>query len=278
MAFLSLRPSLGTVKASTRTWLLAVASALFYRPLHPVDHHYLMVPLALIGSIAWAVPLAWCVRAAVEGRSRALRPFPVLVSVVLLLLESLPRPFPHNCGLRASLDAFRVAAGLKTPALPPGGWIWYDEQRQPFYTWDGYDRLLSHVRATTGPDAIVANVLRNPPFPSVNGPTGRRSPFPYETGIAWSWLVDQDLDEEFARELKQAGEDSIVVWAPRETSPRPRLDHKRLRQAIRDDYEPDAQFGLIEVWRRKPRTPARVPLQSRGDEAPHPPLPQVAPP
>jgi hypothetical protein len=137
---------------------------------------------------------------------------------------------------------------------------------------------LRYVQTTTGPETIVANVLKNPPFPAVNGPTGRRSPFQVESGIAWVWLVNQDLDAEFARELEQAGDDSIVVWAPGETSPIPRLELKPLTRVIRDDYEPEARFGLIEVWRRKPRTSAPARIQFKEDRDPNPPAPQVLPP
>ncbi|APW60718.1 hypothetical protein [Paludisphaera borealis] len=279
LTYLSLRPPRGLVKANARTWLLAVVGALFYRPLHPMDHSYLRTPLALVGSTAWAIPIAWCARIATENSGRLRRPFPGLLLIVLLLFETLPRWFPYNCDVRATLDSIRAAATSRWPRLPPGAWIWFDQSKQPFYTWDGYIRLLRYVRETTGPTTIVANALNNPPFPCVNGPTGRRSPFHVETGVAWMWLVHHDLDEEFAHDLEQAGDDSIVVWSPTEIGRQPRIPLKRLTQVILDEYEPEARFGLIEVWRRKSNNPAELRLQSRGNEEVPNPLPsQVSPP
>lgn len=276
---LSVRPIGGSLTATARTWLLAVAGALAYRPLHPVDHNYLRMPLALVGSTAWAVPIAWCVRASTANLGDRRRSFVGLSMIVLLLCEALPRWMPYNCSFRASFDSIRAATGSDWPDVPPGAWIWYGEDRHAFYSWDAYNRLLQYVREKTGPDTIVANVLKNPPFPPVNGPTGRRTPFHAETGIAWSWLVDQDLDEEFAADLERAGEDSIVVWSPEESTPNRRLELKRLTQVIRDEYGPEARFGRIEVWRRKPRKPAAVRIQSteRGDALKSI-TPQVAPP
>ena len=278
---LSVRSIGGSLTATARTWLLAVAGALVYRPLHPVDHNYLRMPLALIGSTAWAVPIAWCIRASTANLRNHRRAFVGLLMILLLLFEALPRWMPYNCSFRGSLDAIRAAAGSGWPDVPPGAWIWYGDNRQPFYTWDAYHRLLRYVREKTGRETIVANVLKNSPFPAVNGPTGRRTPFHAETGVAWSWLVDQDLDEEFARDLEHAGQDSIVVWSPEESAPNRRLELKRLTQVILDEYEPEARFGRIEVWRRKPRTTAEVPLElqsKRSGDALEPPPPQVAPP
>jgi hypothetical protein len=97
----------------------------------------------------------------------------------------------------------------------------------------------------------VANVLKNPPFPAVNGTTGRRSPFRVESGVAWMWVVAEDLDEPFALELERLGPNSIVVWSPAEIDEQPRLSLKRLTGVITDRYAPEARFGRFEVWRRK---------------------------
>lgn len=276
---LSVRAVGGSLTSTARTWLVAVVGALVYRPLHPVNHNYLGMPLALVGATAWAVPIAWCVRFCTGELSDRRRSFVGLLTILLLLCEALPRWMPYNCGFRASVDAIRSAAGSGRSRTPPGAWIWYDEATPHHYTWDAYTRLLQYIRAKTGPDTMVANVLKNPPFPAVNGPTGRRTPFHAETGIAWGWLVNQDLDEEFAADLERAGDDSVVVWSPDESAGNHRLELKRLMQVIRDDYEPEARFGRIEVWRRKPGKPEAVPLQSKErEEAIEPIHSQVAPP
>jgi len=269
LALLSVRSRRDPLSSTARTWLLAVVGGLLYRPLHPVDHYYVTMPTALVSSTAWAIPLAWCVRAATETPIGRRWPLVGLLAISLLgrdISSIAPRWFPHNCDVRGSLGAIRAAVRGEPPPLPPGAWVWYgDVKRQDFCTWDGYNQLLRYVRETTGPGTNVANVLKNPPFPPVNGPAGRRSPFRAESGIAWMWLVRQDLDEAFARELKEAGADSIVVWVPEEIDSQPRLPLKRLSRVILDEYAPEARFDLIEVWRRKPAGAAKPRATAVGD-------------
>ena len=69
------------------------------------------------------------------------------------------------------------------------------------------------------------------------------------------WLVAEDLDESFARELEQLGCDSIVVWSTAEIDNQPRLPLRRLTEVIVDRYEPEISFGTFDVWRRKCSTP-----------------------
>jgi hypothetical protein len=276
LAFMSLR-SPGDLRGPARAWLVAMLGALAYRPMHPMDHGYLKAPLVLVSSTAWAIPIAGCLRFASDGPARLHRSFLALCAIAFLLIEILPGRSPYNCIVSASLEAIRAAATSSSPPMPPGAWAWFDTTKQPHYTWEGYSALLRYLRETTGPDTLVANALNNPPFPCVNGPTGRRSPFRVETGVAWMWLVRQDLDEEFARDLEDAGKDSVVVWSPGEIGGQRRIPLPRLARVIRDEYEPEARFGKVEVWRRKGRSSADR-LQSRGNgDAPHPPQ-QVAPP
>jgi hypothetical protein len=238
-------------------WLLALWASLFYRPLHPVQHFYLVTPLRLLTAIAWAIPSAAILESALgPSRSRLgllrlglLRPWPCLIALGLIPGTAIPR-FPQSCSLEASVQAVQAALQGSWPDAPPAARIWYDPKRQPFYTWDGYQRLLRYIRVATGPQTIVANVLKNPPFPAVNGPTGRRSPFRAESGITWMWLVNQDLDEEFARDLDRAGPDSVVVWSPTEIGTQPRLELKQVTKVIQRRYALERQFGTVEVWRR----------------------------
>ncbi len=118
------------------------------------------------------------------------------------------------------------------------------------YSWDGYCRLLKYVREKTGPETIVANVLKAYPFPAVNGATGRRSPFRVESGVAWMYVVAEDLDGSFARDLERLGRNSIVVWSPAEIADERRLPLERLTAVIKHRYAPEARFGRFEVWRR----------------------------
>jgi hypothetical protein len=242
------------LKVMARTWLLALAGALVYRPIHPLDHGYLITPLALVGAVAWAIPIAWVVRAAIAARHIGPTLLPGVLGILLIVYESIPMRLPGNCSLRVSIDSIRAAAAGGWPEVPPGAWMWYGSKRST-YKWDTYCRMLKYVREKTGPKTIVANVLKNPPFPSVNGATGRRSPFRVDSGVPWMWVAAEDLDESFARELQRVGRDSIVVWSPQEDNELHLLRLRRLTSVIMDRYAPEARFGSLEVWRRKCSTP-----------------------
>jgi hypothetical protein len=177
--------------------------------------------------------------------------FPGLLSILMILYLSIPIQFPRSCSVRVSLSAIRAAATGGWPRMPPGAWIWFSPVRT-FYGWDEYCHLLRYLREHTGPETIVANVLKNPPFPPANGAIGRRSPFRVESGVAWMWVVSEDLDEEFARDLEGLTSDSVVVWATEEIENQPRLPLRRLTKVIMDRYAPEARFGKFEVWRRRP--------------------------
>ena len=242
------------LKLMARTWLLALAGALIYRAIHPYDHGYLKTPLALVGAVAWAIPIAWIIRAATaEGRMRSML-LPAVLGILLIVYEGIPMQIPSNCSVRVTIDSIRAAAIGGWPGLPPGASIWYSPLRSS-YNWDAYCRLLKYIREKAGPKTIVANVLKNFPFPSTNGATGRRSPFRVESGVPWMSIVAEDLDETFAGELERQGCDSIVVWSPAETDAEPMLPLKRLTSVIVDRYEPEARFGRFEVWRRKCAAP-----------------------
>mgnify|MGYP006873467682 CR=1 FL=1 len=243
----------GTFRREARAWLAALLGALAYRPISPVAHEYTKTPLILIEAVAWAVPVAWLLRASAFGSGR--RAFVGLLAFLLLLYESVPTREPYNCSIAADVDAIRAALRGGWPDAPPGAWVWFSAERDAPYPWDDYQRLLEYLREHTDKDALVANVLKNMPLPPVNGPAGRRSPFRVEAGIAWMWMVREDLDARFARELREAGPDSVVVWVPAEADAQPRLPLKRLTRVIREEYRPEARFGPMEVWRREPKAP-----------------------
>ena len=119
------------------------------------------------------------------------------------------------------------------------------------YTWDDYCRLLDYLRAETGPRTRVANVVRRFPFPSVNGPTGRLSPFPAVAGLMWMRWLGPGLEDEFCRSLEGAT-DAVVVWVPREIDVEPNLKLDRLLATVRRCYRREARFGSLEVWRKVP--------------------------
>ena len=62
--------------------------------------------------------------------------------------------------------------------------------------------------------------------------------------------------------------DSVVVWTPGDAGPDPSFKIDRLESAIRRFYEPDARFGIIEVWRRKAAPTAGPTLATRRTALP----------
>ena len=224
-----------------RTWSLAWLGVLVYRPLHPVQHSYLIHPIFLVGSITWALAVSWFV--SVWWLARPVR----VVAVALLAYELVPMP-PWMCSLGASVQAVRTLARGEMPATSPLGCL------QPFgYSsrWNDYRVVLEYLRQVTSPQTFVANVLNRYPYESLNGPAGRLSPFRAESGICWLRWVKIDLDSEFARDLLNAT-DSVVVWEPRQDNVDPAMRLKRVVAVIRQHFEPEARFGKVEVWRRKP--------------------------
>jgi hypothetical protein len=227
-----------------RTWSLAWLGALVYRPLHPVDHGYLLHPTLLVGSFTWALAVSWFV-----SLRWLLRPLRV-VAVALLAYELVP-VHPWMCSLGSSVQALRALIRGEMPDKPPLGCL------QPFAgggesptRWEAYCAVLDYLRQATSPQTFVANVLNRYPYESLNGPVGRLSPFRVESGICWLSWVRIDLDPEFARDLLNAT-DAVVVWEPRQDDVDPAMRLERVVAVIRGNFEPEARFGKVEVWRRK---------------------------
>jgi hypothetical protein len=234
-----------SMRPLARTWSLAVLGVLAYKPLHPVQHFYLLRPIELVASVVVALAAAWII-----GLKFLPRPL-VLLAVFLMVCEAMPR-VPRYCDARESVQALTpLIRGEEPPRPPPGCRTWFpltDPEFRP-YRWDDYRAILSYLRANTRPETSVANVLRRFPFPPINGPAGRHSPFLVESGICWMWMIDQDRDEYFARCLEQAS-DAVVVWCPDEPEIEPRMELENVTLAIRRYYRFEVRYGRIEVWRR----------------------------
>ena len=202
-----------------------------------------------------ALPIAWII-------DRAGVPAPLRVLAVLAIVVEMSMGVPLFCDPSATVEAIRSLAHGETLPIhsPPGSRAWFDPTKARWYAWEDYRDALIYLRRNTEPGTLVANVLKEPPFPAINGPTGRLSPFRAESGICWMWLVDIDLEPEFAAALEQAT-DSVVVWSPEEHKLLSQLRLDRLASVIREHYRPEARFGHIEVWRR---SDARNPPETSG--------------
>jgi hypothetical protein len=235
--------SAGRLGPMARTWSLAWLGVLVYRPLHPVDHGYLMHPLILVRSITWALCISW-----VFSLHWLLRPVRV-VAVALLAYELVPVN-PAMCDLGSSARAVGFLIRREMPDVPPLGCVHTFAQGGPT-RWESYRGVLGYLRQATSPRTFVANVLNRIPWESVNGPAGRLSPLRYDGGLAWLSWVRLDLDPEFAEDLLKTT-DAVVVWEPRQDDVDPAMRVERVIAVIRKHFEPEARFGKVEVWRRKP--------------------------
>ena len=234
----------GAARRRAVTWSLALGAALIYRLFHPVQHRYLAHPLALVDSVALALPIAWMID---RG---TMSPF-LRVICVLLIIGEVGLNLPIFCNPLGTAEAMvSLAHGRSIPIhAPPGTASWFEPRRGRRYPWEDYRNTLIYLRKMTSPKTLVANVLKEPPYPAINGPTGRLSPFRAESGICWMLLVAIDLDPEFAAALEQAT-DSVVVWSPDDFKGPTQLQLDRLHDVIRQHYRPEVRFGRIEIWRR----------------------------
>jgi hypothetical protein len=236
------------VRRLAEPWALALLLALPYRPIHPRLHLYLALALSL------TLALNIGILAALALASRVLPPWLRLTAVALLLVVGVPG-WPRFARPARSFDALpdlvrgampvRVPSGAEDSFPPLSGWA--------HYSWSDYRRLIAYLRQKTGPETRVATILRNRPFLAVNGPTGRISPFPLESGIYHVGWIDATKEADCIDALEQLRGDSVVVWAPDEKGFAPSFQFERLLRTMRRLYQPQARIGIFEVWRRQPQ-------------------------
>jgi hypothetical protein len=243
------------LRGPSRTWSLALLGILFYKPLSPIAFEYLDQPMVLVRSIALAPPIAWLLA---TGRLSALLRLAAVVAVVALGVSRVPEYCSASRSLRALGPLFRG----EDPIDPPSGsgrTFRALGKRPPPFRWDEYRSLLAYLRSSISPRTRVANLLWAFPYPVINGPAGRLTPFPAAGGYLHLLLVEPGLEARYVEALERTP-DSVVVWNPRHGNPRFPL----LVKAVRRLYRPEVRFGSLEVWRHvaSPRTPAEGPSRS----------------
>jgi hypothetical protein len=228
------------------TWLMALAGAWFYKPMSPVPWPYLTHPYVIV----LALNVAILVQALLEAGLA--RPSLRLGAILLAILASGVVARPKYCGVGESRRAIAALAQGRLPEEAPPGYI--EPGSDPgvaSYPWRDYRAVLSYLRSGTSPRARIANILRD--GPALTGPAARLPAFPAES-IAWLAVRPGD-EPDFLAALENAGEETLVVWAPAEEKLDPGLRLaaavRHLAPAVRRHYEPLARFGEIEVWRRK---------------------------
>ena len=277
LAWLAIRNT-DSLGRSGRTWGLALLGAVFYRPIGPVGHEYLTIPLQLLSCFGVAVVLQ-----AVVASQRWPKPSSRMLAV-LVILAWFYRGVPTHCRLPITWSVIsHDYLGGPPPERAPGiDSVFHIRRVAPFANnWESYNELLDHLRRTTTPKTLIANVFRKSCYPAVNGPLGRLGPFPGPGNMAWFRWVGTDLEPEYSRALAKA-EDCVVVWTPGEKTDFPWMQLPGLVQTIREHFRPEAKFGVMEVWRRIPKgtIPAPLPpyvpeeleeLKQRADRSGHKP-------
>ncbi|MDR3633685.1 MAG: hypothetical protein P4L84_07595 [Isosphaeraceae bacterium] len=222
------------------TWGVALAAVSLYKPLSPMAHGYLDIPLLVV----WTVSLATLVHLVLCAVSLA----PSLrLGFVLLLLALGTTARPGFCVVSPTL---RAVTALRHGHFPDGTPVGYRRGSVPtgaYYSWDDYHAAVEYLKRETTPETRVANVLKGDS--AITGPTARGSAFPAES-ITWLKMVNPADEQRFADGLAGA-RNSVVVWVPGEAGPPPGQPLPLITPVILRDYEPAARFGAIEVWRRK---------------------------
>ena len=225
-----------------KPWLVAWLAVTLYKPLSPVIHSYLDIPLNVI----WSVNVACLVGLLLEARG--FEPTARLAAILLTLGLGTATLRPEFCRLGPSWRAIAtLVRGGMSDAEPPG----YRHGTVPtsaFYSWHDYTAALEYLRRSTSAQTRVANVLKGDP--AITSMVNRPSAFPAES-VVWLRLVKPDDQDRFARALDMA-DDSVVVWSPNEIGPDCDFRLDQIEAVIRRRYHPEARFGPVEIWRRTP--------------------------
>jgi hypothetical protein len=226
------------------TWLIAYAGALAYASFGPRDNPYLNHPVMLTWSILAGILATMVVN---EGTERASSLNLALVLLVLALGVTLRPAFADRGRALAAVRFGRTANRSRPPiGYTSGGVLSSSNSYSARYEWRDYRAVLDYL-ASLPPTTKVANALYG--APALTGPSGRLPAFPAES-IAWLVIVRRADEPLFADPLRRAV-DSVVVWSPSEIGRNGNPPLPGIFSTIQKYYEPDRQFGEIEVWRRR---------------------------
>ncbi len=233
-------------------WTVALIFALSYQSVHPISHDYLMLPMKTIYAVNLAI-LAALVRKSLGGETLAAAGMSAVV--VFLALNK----WPDECSPRAALLATKAyLSGTSDTEVPHGAKRYFHpgevdiDQRRSGYPWADYLATIEYLKAHTSQKTHVAGAFKRHPYPSLNGPTGRPSPWPGEGGTTFLLVLGLEKEEAFIRSLLDSPDDTVVVWVPGERAEADRVDFRQLDKTIQEHFAPEASFGIFQIYRRKP--------------------------
>ncbi len=240
-------------RPSWSVWVLLMG-ALLYRPMHPQDHEYLHLPLAIVLPLALGVML---------GGWLNVRRIPCTLKLLATLSVSLwlADPSESLCRPAASWRSLTTLSDGDIPErVPPGAELQMAQVDDPSrprwpYLWPEYRATLKALRQTPSTTRVV-NLLDIYPFPALNGPAGRRGLLPTESGLLWMHWGHEDRESAYVQSLEtESARDSVVVWSPSTRNQGVMRNLSALDAAVRRNYQPAMRYGPIEIWvRHRPST------------------------
>jgi hypothetical protein len=229
------------LRATAAVWLVALLGVLLYAPIGPVVRPYQFHPLWLVWSINIAVISGLILGSTLPVRWQFLS--------ILLVLGMGATARPRFCGPGPLRDVISALREGREPSQEPKAYQHPYGSSLTLPPWKDYVALLDYLRHKTTPGTRVASLLKGV---AITGPAARFSALPTESAT-WLYFVAPQQEDRFVKALEDAG-DSVVVWDPKTEECGTELNHhfQKLNDAVSRLYAPEASFGSIEVWRRRP--------------------------
>ena len=229
------------VRATAAVWFIALLGVLLYAPVGPVVRPYQFHALWLVWSIDIAVIGGLILDSSVPIRWQFLS--------ILLVLGMGATARPRFCNSGPLHDVITALREGREPTQEPKAYQHPYGSLLNLPPWKDYVALLDYLRHKTKPSTRVASLLKGV---AVTGPAARFSALPTESAT-WLYFVVPLQEDRFVKALEGAG-DSIVIWEPKTEGCETLLEHhfQKLNDTVIRLYAPEASFGSIELWRRRP--------------------------
>jgi hypothetical protein len=229
------------VRATAAVWFIALLGVIFYAPVGPVVRPYQFHPLWLVWSINIAVISGMILGSKLPIRWQFLS--------ILLVLGIAATGRPRYCRPGPVRDVISALCEGREPTREPAAYHHPYVSSFDLTPWKDYVALLDYLRHKTTPNTLVASLLMGI---AITGPAARFSALPAESAT-WLYVVAPREEDRFIKALEDAG-DSVVIWDPNTEGGGTVLKHhyQKMNDTVSRLYAPEASFGLIELWRRRP--------------------------